>query len=81
MPRHNHRAAAEIAKARLSDTQAAYDVTMTNGSGTRHIVMNGTQRSCWIWACRAGEQPGNLLGYVPVDIRPVGISEGMFALV
>jgi hypothetical protein len=75
MPRKNRRpAAVELPAIGLdffSDVTAVYDVTMTNGSGTKHMVMTGSQRSCWTWACRAGEQPGNLAGYVPVDIIEV----------
>lgn len=72
MPRKNRRAPqAELPVPGVdffSDMQAVYDVTMTNGSGTKHLVLSGSQRTCWTWACRAGEQPGNLLGFVPVDI-------------
>lgn len=72
MPRKNRRAPqAEMLVPGMdffSDMQAVYDVTMTNGSGTKYLVLSGSQRTCWTWACRAGEQPGNLLGFVPVDI-------------
>jgi len=75
MPRkNNRRPQAELPAIGLdffSDVQATYDVTMSNGSGVRHLVLTGSQRSCWTWACRAGEQPGNLLGFVPVDILEI----------
>jgi hypothetical protein len=64
------------ADAILSDVTTLYVVTMTNGSGTREIVLSGTQRVLWAWACRAGETPtSDLAGFVPVDIRPASISE------
>ena len=67
-------AAAHIAavRAALSDAQATYDATLTNGSGTRHVIMAGTQATVWSWCCRAGEQPGNLAGDVPVGIAAIG---------
>jgi hypothetical protein len=68
----------------FSDVTALYDVTMTNGSGVRHLLLSGSQRSCWTWACRAGEQPGELLGFVPVDlieIEPAPADEPFVALV
>ena len=57
-------------------------MTMTNGSGTRHLVMAGTQATVWTWCCRAGEQPGNFRGDVPVGITPIGSEAvGPFVLV
>jgi hypothetical protein len=44
--------------------------------------MAGTQATVWTWCCRAGEQPGNLRGYVPVGITPIGSEAvGPFVLV
>lgn len=55
----------------LSDVQTAYIVTMTNGSGTKELVLSGTQSTVWVWCCRVGEARGtDLSGYVPVGIRP-----------
>lgn len=65
-----------IATALLSDVHDTYVVTMTNGSGTKQIVLSGTQATVWAWCCRAGEtRTSNLAGYVPVDIRPATIAE------
>jgi hypothetical protein len=60
----------------LSDVHATYRVSMTNGSRTREIVLSGTQATVWAWCCRAGEtRTSNLVGFVPVDIRPATVTE------
>lgn len=64
------------ADAILSLVHETYRVTMTNGSGTRELVLTGTQRTVWAWCCRAGEaRESNLAGYVPVDIRRATLRE------
>jgi hypothetical protein len=60
----------------LSLTHDTHVVTMTNGSGTKDLVLTGSEYAVWVWCCRAGEvRDGDLAGYVPVGIRRASLGE------
>jgi hypothetical protein len=66
----------------LSDTQAVYAVTVTNGSGTKVIEVAGTQATVWTWAEVAASHgafgPG---AWHPVSLAPVGPAAAPFTAI
>ena len=76
MPRRNRRVPQPelpvILTSFLSDVQAEYSVTVTNGSGVQHLSMFGTQASVWAWVEVAAERgafgPGH---WYPSGITPL----------
>ena len=62
------------AAAALSDVQGTWEVTVTNGSGTKVLIMTGTQATVWKWAQAAGPSGGVAPGtWWPVDIKPAAV--------
>ena len=95
MPRKNYtsKSARRVVRAQLpaiplgffDDVEGIYEITVSNGSGSKVLTMNGTQEVIWAWAAQAGRQGGLGAGrWAPTDIkliRPLAERQAFVALV
>jgi hypothetical protein len=66
----------------LTDAPALYKVTVTNGSGTKAVEVQGTQGTAWKWAEAAAAAGAFGAGaWHPTAIEPVGPAAGAFAVI